>query len=62
LTARPTAAAAAGAPRKRRESDRTDAVGVGSVGLSVGGWAARAHVPVLRAIPGYEIRAGRHYF
>lgn len=33
-------------------------VGVGIVGLSAnGGWAARAHVPALRAIPGYEIRA-----
>lgn len=34
------------------------AVGVGIVGLSAnGGWAAMAHVPALRALPGYEIRA-----
>jgi predicted dehydrogenase len=34
------------------------AIGVGMVGLSArGGWAARAHVPALRAVPGYELRA-----
>ncbi|HEY2205209.1 MAG TPA: Gfo/Idh/MocA family oxidoreductase [Pseudonocardia sp.] len=33
-------------------------IGVGIVGLSAsGGWAARAHVPALRAIDGYELRA-----
>ena len=35
-----------------------DAVGVGIVGLSAErGWAAQAHVPALRAVPGFEIRA-----
>jgi len=34
------------------------AVGVGIVGLSAnGGWAANAHVPALREIEGYELRA-----
>jgi predicted dehydrogenase len=34
------------------------AVGVGIVGLSAqGGWAARAHVPALAALDGYELRA-----
>ncbi|MFG1741255.1 Gfo/Idh/MocA family protein [Micromonospora chalcea] len=36
----------------------TDVVGVGLVGLSAkGGWAARAHLPALAALPGYELRA-----
>lgn len=34
------------------------AVGVGIVGLSAGGgWAANAHLPALRALDGYELRA-----
>ena len=34
------------------------AIGVGIVGLSAhGGWAANAHVPALREIEGYELRA-----
>ena len=33
-------------------------IGVGIVGLSPGeGWAARAHVPALRALPGYDLVA-----
>src|SRR5260221_9633759 len=33
-------------------------LGVGIVGVSpVRGWAAAAHIPALRALPGYEIRA-----
>src|SRR6202035_5683337 len=33
-------------------------VRVGIIGLSAsGGWAARAHVPALRALEGYELRA-----
>jgi len=33
-------------------------IGVGIVGLSASGqWAANAHVPALRAIEGYELRA-----
>src|SRR5207253_7031283 len=33
-------------------------LGVGIVGVSpVRGWAATAHIPALRALPGYEIRA-----
>lgn len=33
-------------------------IGVGIVGLSTrGGWAARAHVPALSAVPGLELRA-----
>jgi predicted dehydrogenase len=33
-------------------------IGVGIIGLSAkGGWAARAHVPALQALPEYEIRA-----
>src|SRR6266851_10131339 len=33
-------------------------IGVGIVGLSAGGgWAARAHVPALAAVPGVELRA-----
>jgi predicted dehydrogenase len=33
-------------------------IGVGIVGLSAaGGWAARAHVPALAAVPGIELRA-----
>src|SRR5258706_15304855 len=32
-------------------------LGVGIVGVSpVRGWAATAHIPALRALPGYEIR------
>lgn len=33
-------------------------IGVGIIGLgSQGGWAGRAHLPALRAVPGYEVRA-----
>jgi predicted dehydrogenase len=33
-------------------------LGVGIVGVSpVRGWAATAHIPALRALPNYEIRA-----
>jgi predicted dehydrogenase len=33
-------------------------LGVGIVGVSpVRGWAATAHIPALRALPDYEIRA-----
>lgn len=33
-------------------------IGVGIVGLAVqGSWAERAHLPALRAVPGYELRA-----
>ncbi|WP_030677588.1 Gfo/Idh/MocA family protein [Streptomyces rimosus] len=33
-------------------------IGVGIIGLSAsGGWAARAHVPALAAVPGFEVRA-----
>ncbi|MFD7663711.1 Gfo/Idh/MocA family protein [Streptomyces sp. NPDC059788] len=33
-------------------------IGVGVIGLSAsGGWAARAHLPALAAVPGYELRA-----
>jgi predicted dehydrogenase len=35
-----------------------NAIGVGIVGLSAnGGWAAMAHVPALKGIEGYELRA-----
>src|SRR5437588_4021185 len=47
--ARPTTSALA-IPKSR--------LGVGIVGVSpVRGWAATAHIPALRALPGYEIRA-----
>ncbi|MET3175642.1 UNVERIFIED_ORG: putative dehydrogenase [Arthrobacter sp. UYCu721] len=33
-------------------------LGVGIIGVSpVQGWAATAHIPALRALPNYEIRA-----
>jgi predicted dehydrogenase len=36
----------------------TSALGVGIIGVSpVRGWAATAHIPALRALPNYEIRA-----
>jgi predicted dehydrogenase len=40
-------------------SSTTDGrIGVGIIGLSAkGGWAARAHVPALRAVEGFELRA-----
>ncbi|QYN19068.1 Gfo/Idh/MocA family protein [Amycolatopsis sp. DSM 110486] len=37
------------------ERDKT--IGVGIVGGSTGGWAALGHVPALRALPGYDLRA-----
>src|SRR5215211_1465631 len=37
---------------------RESRLGVGIIGVSpVRGWAATAHVPALRALPNYEIRA-----
>src|SRR5216683_608455 len=48
-------------PTLSRRFDVTSALstlGVGIVGVSpVRGWAAAAHIPALRALPGYEIRA-----
>ncbi|MFH8409382.1 Gfo/Idh/MocA family protein [Streptomyces sp. NPDC018019] len=36
----------------------TAPIGVGIIGLSAsGGWAARAHLPALAAVPGFEVRA-----
>ncbi|MCW2903619.1 MAG: oxidoreductase domain protein [Streptosporangiaceae bacterium] len=36
----------------------TAPIGVGIIGLSAsGGWAAQAHLPALRAVPGFEVRA-----
>ncbi|MEW9528240.1 Gfo/Idh/MocA family protein [Microbispora sp. NPDC049125] len=32
-------------------------IGVGIIGASVGGWAAISHVPALKALPDYELRA-----
>lgn len=32
-------------------------IGVGVVGGSTGGWAAISHIPALRALPGFELRA-----
>lgn len=32
-------------------------IGIGFIGLSSEGWAARAHVPALKNLPGFEIRA-----
>lgn len=33
-------------------------IGVGIIGLGAhGGWAGRSHLPALRAVPGYEVRA-----
>src|SRR5207247_1264264 len=40
------------------ESMPESTLGVGIIGVSpVRGWAATAHIPALRALPGYEIRA-----
>jgi predicted dehydrogenase len=40
------------------ETNRNEKIGVGIIGLSAGsGWAGMAHIPALRASPGYEIRA-----
>src|SRR5437867_11835329 len=40
------------------ESMPESTLGVGIVGVSpVRGWAATAHIPALRALPNYEIRA-----
>ena len=37
---------------------RKSTLGVGIIGVSpVWGWAAAAHIPALRALPNYEIRA-----
>ena len=36
---------------------RDKTIGVGIVGGSTGGWAALSHVPALRALPGYDLRA-----
>ncbi|SDK34288.1 Predicted dehydrogenase [Nonomuraea maritima] len=32
-------------------------IGVGIIGASVGGWAAISHIPALRALPDYDVRA-----
>ncbi|MFB4263205.1 Gfo/Idh/MocA family protein [Nonomuraea sp. GTA35] len=32
-------------------------IGVGIIGASIGGWAAISHVPALKALPDYELRA-----
>lgn len=33
-------------------------IGVGIIGLGAhGSWAGRSHLPALRAVPGYELRA-----
>lgn len=32
-------------------------IGVGIIGLSKAGWASRAHLPALRKLPGFELRA-----
>jgi predicted dehydrogenase len=32
-------------------------IGAGIIGGGAGGWAANGHVPALRAVPGYELRA-----
>ncbi|MGW3247282.1 Gfo/Idh/MocA family protein [Streptomyces sp. NPDC001070] len=32
-------------------------IGVGIIGASQGGWASISHVPALKALPGYELRA-----
>jgi predicted dehydrogenase len=32
-------------------------IGVGIIGASPGGWASISHVPALKALPGYELRA-----
>ncbi|WP_034386356.1 Gfo/Idh/MocA family protein [Herbidospora cretacea] len=34
-----------------------DTIGVGVIGASPDGWAAFSHVPALKALPGYELRA-----
>src|SRR6059036_3983814 len=40
------------------ESMPESTLGVGIIGVSpVRGWAATAHIPALRALPNYEIRA-----
>ncbi len=39
-------------------TDPTSPIGVGIIGVSAGGcWASRAHVPALRVLDGYELRA-----
>jgi predicted dehydrogenase len=32
-------------------------IGVGLIGAGVGGWAAKSHIPALRSLPDYELRA-----
>ena len=32
-------------------------IGVGIIGASLGGWAALSHVPALKVLPDYELRA-----
>src|SRR3982074_438492 len=50
-------------PKEARETTsavatRKSTLGVGIIGVSPArGWAAPAHIPALRALPGYEIRA-----
>src|SRR3989442_2117731 len=44
-----------------QEAQMTDKIRVGIVGATVtqggSGWGANAHVPALRALPGYELKA-----
>src|SRR5438309_1217485 len=49
------------ATRSRQEAQMTDRIRVGIVGATVtqggSGWGANAHVPALKALPGYELKA-----
>ena len=46
------------APADEARATRVSMLGVGIIGVSpVRGWAAVAHIPALRALPNYEIRA-----
>jgi predicted dehydrogenase len=49
-------------PEQQERAMRGSVVGVGIIGVSpVWGWAGLAHIPALRALPNYEIRAlGAH--
>src|SRR5438876_11028047 len=43
---------------EKRVTSRLSKLGVGIIGISPArGWAATAHIPALRALPNYEIRA-----
>src|SRR2546423_12107452 len=49
------------ATMSRQEAQMTDRIRVGIVGATVtqggSGWGANAHVPALKALPGYELKA-----